>query len=367
MKEFVASTDAISYAEKKWKAFFDSLPKAIRNNVLSIQSRGRTSNEPADEKVINALYETIRIIPPFEEDIVLYRGGKEEDFSTERPFLSASFLKQTAERFSKNGELYRIIVRKGARAIPDCGMGIDGCGPEEEVILETSKIHRNGCECEYYEKTGYYKLYQLMDEKLRSNFGEQKPIEIGQEYSAKGSYNICFAPISNILDYSDEFGKIVCDILPMDVVTDSLPEFSKVESECRCVIALNPRSIYSPSFIREIADNTTNEGTWQHFSDEQFVIEAIEHCNDGKCYQFSLNYDLSETLFLLLLYDYPSQRKLADYYFDYRRKNQFDYNIFYNQAKKKKANRKAKRVIIEAWNKYRPCLKSKILDVFINS
>ena len=153
MKEVKDYDEAIDYAELHWKQFFDELPEKLRNMALAVESRGRFIDHPFDKEVINALEKVLNTIPPFEEDVVLYRGGREEDFCPNRPFLSATFLKTTGEEFaSKCGrKLFTIHVQKGARAIPICAAGI-GFRHEQEVVIATRFVHLNGDICVYSEE-----------------------------------------------------------------------------------------------------------------------------------------------------------------------------------------------------------------------
>lgn len=206
----------------------------------------------------------------------------------------------------------------------------------------------------------YYKLYHLENSKLASNYGDREYIELDKVYTADDPhFNICFARIDNILDYKDEFGLVVCDIEPVGDIIDSLPGFSKVESECKSVIARNPRSIYSPEFIQELIKYGSDFGAWSYIADESYVYGAINHFNEGSCYDINLNYDLSKSLQLLLLDVYDKEK--LDNRFDYKRKNAIDYeNIF----KTVKRDRDSKKIVLEAWNKYAPCKKSIRLEKF---
>lgn len=142
MIEFINKEDAIAYAEKGWKPFFDSLPESKRSLLLSMQGAGRRINEITDKPIIEAYKEAMLTTPCVEDDIVVYRGGSMDDFSDERPFLAASFIKSTAEKYAEGAKLFKIIIMKGAPIIPTCGMGeeVKGCRPEEEVELETKRL-----------------------------------------------------------------------------------------------------------------------------------------------------------------------------------------------------------------------------------
>ena len=144
---FETEKEAILYAEKKWKTFFESLSYLDRMNLLSIQGSGLKKGED----ILNTFRKVFEIIPPFDEDVIVYRGGVKKDFK-QCDLLPASFVKNVAERFAKakNGKVFVILVRKGAKAIPDCGLGIMGCGPEAELILDPGRIHRKGNIYEYY-------------------------------------------------------------------------------------------------------------------------------------------------------------------------------------------------------------------------
>ena len=362
MKEFFGFDEAVAYAESHWKPFFEGLPSALINNVLSIKSGGRRLSNPSDKEVIEAIKEVITIIPPFDEDVVLYRGGKESDFDGDRPYLSSSFIKTTGESFCKNQDsnLYKIRVYKGSRAIPTCGMGIPGCEAEQGVILETRFIHRNGTECDYYEDLGYYKLYHLKDKELYSSMALNKPICINEVYSSTHTTSqLCFAKLDYILDYMDIHGTVVCDVIPLDIVTDSTPN-SKQYSECKTIIPHNPRSIYSPSFISKLLDHPNNTNLLKQIINEDFIKGSIEHFHDGKCYRYSLDFDLSETLTLLLLKKNIHNNEIGEAWINEMRE-EINYSEIYKIAKQNQADLNALNVIVHAWNIYSPCFTSKLL------
>ena len=150
---FSESTEAIQYAEEKWKAFWDMLPEELKSIVCSYEVCGRRMDSKLDRYVINAAKKVINTIPPFDENVILYRGGKDEDFNGDRPFLASSFLKDTAEHFAErcNGNIYIILVHQGAKAIPLCGQGDLGFTMEQEVLIKTVNLHRKGNVFEYYD------------------------------------------------------------------------------------------------------------------------------------------------------------------------------------------------------------------------
>ena len=52
----------------------------------------------------------------------------------------------------------------------------------------------------------YYKLYNLIDHKLTSKFGNERYIELNKLYKAQNqNYRLCFASINHILDYEYVF------------------------------------------------------------------------------------------------------------------------------------------------------------------
>lgn len=202
----------------------------------------------------------------------------------------------------------------------------------------------------------YYKLYSLVDNKLFSRFGDRKYIELNKAYYAQDShYKLCFSNINHILDYKDEHGVVVCDVEPVDEVIDSILP-SKVESECNGIIPSNPRYIYSPEFIKELI-TYGNDDAWSCVSEESYVIGTIEHTKGGMCYDVNLSYELSKALHLLLLdiYDNDGVNK----WFKYRRER-FNYNDIIKMIKSDRISRK---IVIDAWNVYAPCKKSKLLKI----
>lgn len=205
-------------------------------------------------------------------------------------------------------------------------------------------------------KEKYYKLYSLKENKLFSKFGDGSHIELNKAYYAQDShYKLCFANINHILDYKYEHGLVVCDVEPVDEVIDSILP-SKVESECEGIIPSNPRSIYSPEFIQELI-NYGNDAAWYHVSDESYVIGTIEHAKEGMCYDVNLSYELSKSLHLLLLNIYDNDE--INKWFEHRRAR-FNYNDI---LKKIKSDRISRKIVIDAWNVYAPCKKSKLLKI----
>ena len=202
----------------------------------------------------------------------------------------------------------------------------------------------------------YYKLYILMENKLFSKFGDRKYIELNKVYYTQDShYKLCFANINYILDYKYEHGLVVCDVEPVSEVLHSTLT-SKVESTCVGIIPSNPRSIYSPEFIQELI-NYGNKKAWSYISDESYVIGTIEHSKEGMCYDVNLNYELSKALYLLLLDIYDNNE--LNKWFKYRRAR-FNYNDI---LKKIKSDRISRKIVIDAWNVYAPCKKSKLLKI----
>lgn len=195
-----------------------------------------------------------------------------------------------------------------------------------------------------------------MENKLFSKFGDRKYIELNKVYCAQDSYyKLCFANINHILDYKDDHGVVVCDVEPVGEVIDSvLP--SRVESECEGVIPSNPRSIYSPEFIQELI-NYGNDDAWSYVSEESYVIGTIEHSEEGMCYDLNLSYELSKALHLLLLEIYDNNG--LNKWFEYRRAR-FNYNDILKKIKRDRISRK---IVIDAWDMYAPCKKSKVLKI----
>lgn len=202
----------------------------------------------------------------------------------------------------------------------------------------------------------YYKLYNLIDHKLTSKFGNERYIELNKLYKAQNqNYRLCFASINHILDYKDEHGFVVCDVQPVGEVLDSLLS-SKVESECECIVASNPRSIYSPEFIQELI-KCGGIDAWSYVSDESYVVGAIEHYEDGMCYDVNLSFELSKALKLLLLNTYDNEE--LNKWFECRRTG-FNYNDI---LKRVNGDRISRKIVIAAWNVYAPCKKSKLLKL----
>jgi len=149
---FTQQDEALLYAEEKWKIYWDGIPEDLRDIVCCYEAMGRRLSDPKDRDVIVAAEKVLPIFPPLEEDIILFRGGKEKDFNGDRPFLASSFQRTVAESFAEkyNGSIYTICAHKGARIIPICGQGCLGYMQESEVLIETKRIIRSGNMCEYY-------------------------------------------------------------------------------------------------------------------------------------------------------------------------------------------------------------------------
>lgn len=84
---------------------------------------------------------------------------------------------------------------------------------------------------------------------------------------------------------------------------------------------------------------------------------SLEHSKGEMCYDVNLSYELSKALHLLLLdiYDNDGLNK----WFEYRRER-FNYNDI---LKKIKSDRISRKIVINAWNVYAPCKKSKLLKI----
>ena len=207
--------------------------------------------------------------------------------------------------------------------------------------------------------TKYYKLYSLDNKKLRSKFGELGYIKLNQPYKAADlSLKLSFASIDNILDFLDGFyGYVICDIEPVGKVIDSSPNNSKVESRCDCIIAKNPRSVYSPEFIQELIIEG-KDNAWKCITNQSYVLGAIEHFNDGICYGFNLNYELYKSLKFLLLDSYDNI-KLNEKFENYRKR--YDYERILKSIRNDQASQI---IVVNAWDKYAPNKKSKLLKFF---
>ena len=150
MKLFNEHDKAISYAEENWLPFFNTLTHTQRVNLLSIQSRGRTPDNPDDLPTIEEFTRVMKTIPKTIESIILYRGGCESDFK--RPYVATSFLEESAKkhvRDTKNhknekSRLYKIFALKNSKFVPTCALNMPGCSYEEEVDIDTSRLARFG-------------------------------------------------------------------------------------------------------------------------------------------------------------------------------------------------------------------------------
>ena len=100
-----------------------------------------------------------------------------------------------------------------------------------------------------------------------------------------------------------------------------------------------------------------NDVAWSYVSDVSYVFGAIEYSKGGMCYNVDLTFELSESLQMLLLNTYDNDG--LNSWFENRRPG-FDYSGIYNKVKKDRVSRK---IVIDAWNKYSPCMKSKLLNI----
>ena len=196
----------------------------------------------------------------------------------------------------------------------------------------------------------YYKLYILSQCGLRSKFRLRQEIKINEKYCSENEHiDLHFANIDHILDFlADDHGHVVCDITPLGKVKHSEQGYSKVECMCKTIIPSNPRSIYSPSFIKELIENGDNN-VWRFITDVSFAFGAIEHFNDGVCYGISLDFDLAESLKMLMLDVYPQNQELNRWFCG--RRQMFRYEDLYEKATYSKVDNTVKKVIVDSWNK----------------
>lgn len=199
----------------------------------------------------------------------------------------------------------------------------------------------------------YYKLYNLIDSKLFSSLDKKNNVELNKKYNAKYSgFNLCFADINKILHYRYEHGYVVCDVEPVGEVNKSAHE-----ADCESIIVRNPRSIYSPEFINELI-MSGGECAWDEVSNYLFVLGAIKHSNDGMCYDIDLSYKRSDALKLLLLDMYDNEK--INEYFELRREDYY----YENMLEYVKGDRDSMQIVIDAWNKNKTSVKSKLLKLF---
>ena len=119
--------------------------------TIPIQSHGLKINTWLDNPIIEKYHEEIPKFSPVPFDVVVYRGGDMK--IPNRPFLSASFFKETAfKKFANNKKrmLHKIIIRKGSCVVPVLYLFVPGSFAEQEVVLDVSRLHR---------KIGYYEYY----------------------------------------------------------------------------------------------------------------------------------------------------------------------------------------------------------------
>ena len=146
-KEFSDYDEAENFCKEFYCKDTKSLDRVIVANMMTIQSHGLSL--PRDEKAIIAIETVIDTFPSTPFDIIVYRGG--DLFFSNRPYLSASFLKKVAFQFSQNNfnNLHKIVIKKGTKIIPLYALNQlnNIADPEMEIIFDARKLRKVG---DYY-------------------------------------------------------------------------------------------------------------------------------------------------------------------------------------------------------------------------
>ncbi|HJC23203.1 MAG TPA: hypothetical protein H9761_05805 [Candidatus Eisenbergiella merdavium] len=142
-KEFCDWKESTEFALQYYGEFAEGLSKEIKVGIGSIQARGRRTSENSDIRCIKAIEECFRLCPKVPFDIVGYRAG--EMTFTDRPYLSASLLLETAQKYSNeeaNQAVHKIIIMSGSKIFPLRALGeIYGDG-EAEIIIITERLKK---------------------------------------------------------------------------------------------------------------------------------------------------------------------------------------------------------------------------------
>lgn len=139
--EFDNAEETTEFALKYYGKVAEMLTKKERSRIGMIQASGRSSDEPSDKiclDTIETLFKNNSCGVPY--DIIAYRGG--EMHFTNRPFVSASLLYDTAEKYANGTKVHKILIKKGAIIFPLRALDKDYGDKEAEIIIATDRLKR---------------------------------------------------------------------------------------------------------------------------------------------------------------------------------------------------------------------------------
>ena len=144
-KKFENHTDVTSFITKNY-----ILPSVCKKTMIlagSIQSHQLYRGNSYDDMCIEAIEQLFQQITSAPFDLIIWRAGDMR--CKNRPFVSATFLKEVAEYYSGNKprNVHKIILKKGSKTFPLLLLGKEFGEREAETIIETSHLKR---------RIGYY-------------------------------------------------------------------------------------------------------------------------------------------------------------------------------------------------------------------
>ena len=116
--------------------FANSLTAREKNLIGMIQASGITEGDGRDDSLA-AIRRCLEECPEMPFDVVAWRAG--EMRLANRPYVSASFLKESALAYANEEEsnLHKFIICKGAKVFPLRALHKDYGDGEAEIIIDT--------------------------------------------------------------------------------------------------------------------------------------------------------------------------------------------------------------------------------------
>jgi hypothetical protein len=142
-KIFYSVEEVKVFLKEYYETYLHNLTASETNLIISSHSHGMRSTDEYDCSVIETIKRVLNDVPPTPYNIALFRGDDRNYYKDKmRPFLAHTFLKCTAENFTKKDNIYKIYIPAGSKILPTCGLKPLGSFPEQEVILETAKLKK---------------------------------------------------------------------------------------------------------------------------------------------------------------------------------------------------------------------------------
>lgn len=127
---------------KPYQDVLSKLPEDTKIKLIYTHDHGVSlSASEYEREVIETLKEVTKIMPPLEQNIVVFRHDENNEYDNQdRPWHAHSFLPEGTNEFANIKTVYEVIIPKGSRILPTCALDLLGAFTEQEVILEKEKI-----------------------------------------------------------------------------------------------------------------------------------------------------------------------------------------------------------------------------------